>query len=288
MAERRSVIITGAAGGIGRALVELAVAAGEAVIAVDLPPFGFSDRQDGDYSRIRQARRINALAAAMNLRNYLMVGHSYGGGVALEAALGDAAGERRLAGLVLVCAVVNLLAEGESEAPKAAPALLTVPIVSDALVAGTIGNPLLTATLARRFMHRKEGLTARDVEILQRPMARRGNGKAMLAWLTQFLAEDDAPLSRHAEKVRQLAVPVSLVWGEEDMVTPIAGGEALAAEINPRAFFRLKGIGHMPQLEDRDGFAGVLLDALDALPGHDGGPSEGVGELRGTHDAAPQ
>lgn len=40
MAERRSVIITGAAGGIGRALVELAVAAGEAVIAVDLPGSG--------------------------------------------------------------------------------------------------------------------------------------------------------------------------------------------------------------------------------------------------------
>lgn len=40
MQEPRCVIVTGAAGGIGRALVELAVEAGETVIAVDLPGSG--------------------------------------------------------------------------------------------------------------------------------------------------------------------------------------------------------------------------------------------------------
>ena len=54
------------------------------VIAVDMPPFGFSDRSNKDFSRSQQAARLNALVDAMQLDKYILVGHSYGGGIAME------------------------------------------------------------------------------------------------------------------------------------------------------------------------------------------------------------
>ena len=235
---------------------------GYRVIAMDLAPFGLSDRSNGDFSRSRQAKRLNLLAAALDLESYILVGHSYGGGVALEAALTN---EERMAGMVLVCPVVKLIDGSFDPASEKVPALLGIPVVTDMLIASTIGNPLLTGTLARRFMHRKEGLTGRDVAILQWPMPRTGNGKAMGAWLRQFLAEGSAPLSRHREAVARLDLPVTLIWGEEDAVTPISLGEELASIMTPQAFHRLKNTGHMPQLEDRETFSRLLGDTLDAM-----------------------
>ena len=249
-------------GGLWEDTAQQLAGRGYRVIAMDLAPFGFSDRSDGDFSRSHQAERLNQLAQALALEDYILVGHSYGGGVALEAAMRDS---ERMAGLVLICPVVKLIDGSFDPASEKVPAVLNLPVITEMLVASTIGNPLLTGVLTKRFMHRKEGLGDRDVAILQRPMPREGNGKAMIAWLKQFLTEGTAPLSRHREAVAGLDLPVTLIWGEEDTVTPIALGEELAAIMAPQAFHRLKNTGHMPQLEDREAFGRILGDALDAL-----------------------
>jgi len=52
-------------------------AAGFHVIALDLPPFGFSDRQ-GSYTRQDQAARINDVLGALKVAPAIIVGHSFG------------------------------------------------------------------------------------------------------------------------------------------------------------------------------------------------------------------
>jgi pimeloyl-ACP methyl ester carboxylesterase len=74
---------------------------------------------------------------------------------------------------------------------------------------------------------------------------------------------DDASLSRRSANLRAIAMPVHLIWGEADSVTPIAQGEYLARLLRARSFARLPGVGHIPHIEDEAGF----LAALDAAIG---------------------
>jgi hypothetical protein len=53
------------------------------VIALDLPPFGFSDRP-GTYTRADQAARINDVLGALKAAPAVIVGHSFGAGAATE------------------------------------------------------------------------------------------------------------------------------------------------------------------------------------------------------------
>ena len=70
-------------------------------------------------------------------------------------------------------------------------------------------------------------------------------------------------LSRRSANLRRIAMPVDLIWGEADTVTPIAQGENLARLMRARSFARLPGVGHIPHIEDEAGF----LAALDAAIG---------------------
>jgi pimeloyl-ACP methyl ester carboxylesterase len=57
-------------------------------------------------------------------------------------------------------------------------------------------------------------------------------------------------------------MPVALIWGGADTVTPIAQGEALA-KLTHGSLTRLAGDGHIPHIEDPAHF----LPALDAAIG---------------------
>lgn len=234
---------------------------GYRVIAVDLPPFGFSERSNKNFSRSLQAKQVHALATTMGLDNYFLVGHSYGGGVAMETALRT---PEKIAGLVLVCPVLNISPEGETPTLGDVPLPLRSAWFSELLVSSTITNPLMTGTLTKLFMHNKNALTQRHIEILQRPMSRAGNTANMVVWLQQFLKGDPNAKSRNRADLKQLKTPISLIWGTNDTVTPIEQGDTLAKLVQPQRFTRLDGIGHMPQLEKAD-FANDLITALREL-----------------------
>jgi pimeloyl-ACP methyl ester carboxylesterase len=233
---------------------------GYRVIAVDQPPFGFSDRSDGDFSRSTQAKRIGELVVAMGLKNYVLLGHSYGGGVAMEMALRY---PKNISGVVLVCPVMVLADKGtEKLQPDEVPLPLRFTPLAEALVSLTITNPMMTRLLISQFMHRKDRLTAQHVGVLQRPAKLKGNTANMVVWLKQFLAGDPQAQSRHREQLAGNKLPVSLIWGKKDTVTPINQGDELAGILNLKRFTRLSNVGHMPQLEDPELFNKTLLKTL--------------------------
>jgi len=235
---------------------------GYRVIAIDLPPFGFSDRAVKDFSRSYQAKRLAATTQAMGLTQYFLVGHSYGGGVAMEAALRY---PDQIAGLILVCPVMNMTPGDEKAVKASIPLPLRFNWLSEMLVSATITNPWLTGFLTKRFMHQTQALTERHIEILQRPMERAGNTSHMVTWLQQFLSGDPDAKSRRKVFLKELKPPLSLIWGTMDTVTPIEQGNALAQVIKPVRFKRLDDIGHMPQLETPS-FSSELLTALAEMP----------------------
>jgi pimeloyl-ACP methyl ester carboxylesterase len=250
-----------ARGGLWQETAEALAAQGFRVIAVDQPPFGFSDRNNSDFSRVAEAHRVNEAVSKLGLQNVLLVGHSYGGGVALESALQS---PQLYKAVVLVCPVTGLLGPQPPQ-KRDLPFVLRSRIVTELLVSATITNPMLTSFLAKRFMHRKDKLTEQHLAILRRPMARNGNTEAMATWLQKFMVGDADARSASTAETSKIARPVALIWGAEDTIVTPAEGEAIAGFLKTQDLTVIPAIGHMPQLEDPVAFNAALSAALARL-----------------------
>lgn len=240
---------TGAWAGTWDQNVQALAKAGYRVIAVDLPPFGFSTRPaTRDYSRPAQAKRLAALVDSLERGPVTLLGHSYGGGPAAEAAM---LYPGRFRHLILVDAAVGMK---EPPAPPAGPgivdALFGVRPLRTAFIATVGTQPLFSEYWLRQFVARKEVVTPERAAIYRQPFVLNGFSSAMGDWAAQFGAEHGTFASERADGYRKLAMPLTLVWGALDTITPPAQAEAIAKLAPGARLVMLPGVGHIPQIED--------------------------------------
>ena len=253
---------TGAWGAIWRETMEALAVEGYRTIALDLPPFGYSERpRSPSYGAHPQGERILAVLDALGIRSATLVGHSFGARPTMEA-LFLAPG--RVRSLVLVDAALGL---GQGSGAGASPhwlvdAVLAARPVRDALVASTITNPLLSRRLLQLLIANDAAATDERIAVLQQPMILKGTTPALGSWLAQFVAPARASMGTERERYRTLAMPVLVVWGSRDAVTPLAQGRDLAALVPGARLVVLEGVGHIPAIEDPRGFNRALLDFL--------------------------
>jgi pimeloyl-ACP methyl ester carboxylesterase len=229
---------------------DVVAAAGFHVIAVDLPPFGFSDRP-GTYTRADQAARINDVLGTLKAAPAIIVGHSFGAGAATELVMRY---PDRVRALVLVDAALGLTA-----APTDAPWLIQPKWIREILVSLTITNPVATKTLLEMLIAKKERALPEFVAILQRPIAQRDSTADIADWLYYFLGAD-------RDAYAQMKVPVAILWGDKDSVTPVDQALDLRTLLPPQTSLTLlPGLGHIPQIEDPDAFNDALLKAFGKL-----------------------
>jgi pimeloyl-ACP methyl ester carboxylesterase len=241
--------------------------AGFQAIAIDLPPFGFSDHSPAAaYTRSDQARRILDLVRALQLKDPLIVGHSFGAGPAADAVMREPSAFK---GLVLVCAALGLPTEGDEPPPDDAivRAILGQPLVAEALVASTVTNPLLTRTLLRSFLYRKDAATGHQADILRQPLNRSGTTRSYARWLPSLLFVDRAAISARPSNYSQLRTPTALIWGREDTVTPLPQGNRLHSLIVGSTLDVIDGTGHIPHIEAPAEFTKLLIARLNELRG---------------------
>jgi len=231
--------------------------AGFHVIALDLPPFGFSDRP-GSYTRQDQAARINDVLGALKVAPAIIVGHSFGAGAATELAIRY---PDRARALVLVDAALGLTA-----APSDAPIVIQPKWIREILVSLTITNPVATTTLLKSMIARKERALPEYVAILQRPTTQRGSTSDIADWLYYFLGSDRDAASADRNAYAKLKVPAAILWGDKDTLTPVEQALDLRALLPPETGLTLlPGLGHIPQIEDPDMFNDALLKAVGTL-----------------------
>jgi pimeloyl-ACP methyl ester carboxylesterase len=247
---------TGAWGGLWQETADFLGQRGYRAIAVDLPPFGFSDRPTSrDYSRIAQARRIVAVAQAMKLDRPALVGHSFGGGPATEAAM---LSPMTFSKLVLVDPALGI------DAPQNEIPLLARPqLLRRLLVSATATNMLATRTLLKSLIYRKDRALPRYVTILEQPLPREGTTAAYADWLPILLTNDPSAASAHGRSYRSLQMPMALIWGDKDTVTPLDQLAKLRTAAPQASVQLLRDVGHIPQIEDPAAFQTALLSALE-------------------------
>lgn len=239
---------TGAWSGTWVSNVDALVGAGYRVIAVDLPPFGYSSRPASrDYSRPAQARRLLALIDALQRGPVTLLGHSYGGGPAAEAAM---RGPERVRQLILLDAAIGLSEAAPPEAPGWLAGPLGVRPLRTALLATVGTQPLLSGYWLGQFVARKEAVTPQRTAIYQQPFVLRGYTRSLGDWAYQFALHDGPALSHRPDGFRQLQVPLHLVWGDLDTITPLAQAQQLQRLVPQATLTVLPGVGHIPQIED--------------------------------------
>ena len=218
-----------------------ALARSHRVITLDLKGFGRSEKKfDRQYSIYDQARLVEAFIAAHGLTGVTLVGHSYGGLVALVVALDfDRRTPGRIAQLVLMDAPAL-----PQPLPRA-QAFLNWPVLP--YVALATLPPVLTARVGLRADRRRTPSPNEwDISMYAAPISDAAGRHALIA-SARLIAEDDgrAVIPRYA----RLRTPTLLLWCRDDPTVPLETGERLAGMMPRARLAVIEGCEHVPPEE---------------------------------------
>ncbi len=235
------VLIHGASGNLRDFTFDLAgrLAEDYRVIAFDRPGLGWSDPlPEGTIGPVEQADHLRAAAAALDVRNPIVVGHSYGGALTLAWGLRAPA---ETAALVILAGVSHPW-EGPLSLTQTLPATTLGRLVVNPLVAAFAGRGSIVNTLESVFHPQPvpEGY-AEHV----------GAGLSLRRGSLRRNAEQLAGLKPHlaamAPRYPHLPMPVEIVHGTADRTVGLSiHAERLVADVPQAVLTRLDGIGHMP------------------------------------------
>ncbi len=251
---------TGAWSEIWRPQMDAVAREGFHAIAVDLPPFGFSEKPyPAAYGSLDQARRIVGVIDALRIDSVTLVGHSFGANATMDTAItiGD-----RLHAVVLVDAALAF--DQPSSSWSLGKFVLSARPFRNALIASTVTNPLMTGTLLRSLLAKDETATAERIAMLQRPLSVEDSTDALGNWLMTFLYGTDPSFASDRRFYATMTVPTLLIWGERDTITPLARGEELHRLIPGSSLVTIPGSGHIPAIEDPNAVSKALIEFLSA------------------------
>lgn len=242
--------------------VAQSLAGDHAVVAPDLIGHGDSAAPRGDYSLGAHAASIRDLLAAIGMDSASIVGHSLGGGVAMQFFYQL---PQRVERLVLI--------SSGGLGREVSPVLRTAALPGmSALLSLTIHPRLLGGLRRAGTRLRDRGVGAGVyLEAIARALRPLENAEARQAFLHTLRSVIDM----HGQRVSATdrlglleSIPTMIVWGERDRTIPIQHGR-LAHEAIPHSFFKtLPRAAHFPHLEDPEGLSLLLRDFLaETQPG---------------------
>jgi pimeloyl-ACP methyl ester carboxylesterase len=200
---------------------------------------------------------------AMRLEHVVLVGHSFGGGPTVEAALLDPS---RIQALVLVDVALGL--RDAQPAPSPNPILkgvLAVTPLRDALVATLLTNPGFTKRLLESFVDNPAAASEARVRIYQQPLAVEGTTAAVGQWLPELMIPTPGAASAEPASYRALTMPTLVLWGRKDTITPLVQGQRVASLLPRATLSVIDNVGHIPQIEGTAEFNRRLLEVFSEL-----------------------
>ena len=227
------------------------------VVAPDLLGHGLSAKPRGDYSLGAYASGLRDLLAALGHEKGTIVGHSLGGGVAMQMAYQF---PERCERMVLVSSgglgrEVHLLLRAAT------------------LPGSEVVLPLLAASGVRRagdaaggFLRRFGVRAGADLDEMWRGFSSLGDAEARHAFIHTLRGLIE-PTGQRVNATDRLYLaqnmPTLLIWGERDPIIPIRHGRA-ASEMIPGARFEVfPEARHFPHRDDPRRFVKVLSDFIE-------------------------
>jgi pimeloyl-ACP methyl ester carboxylesterase len=232
--------------------VALNLAGEHTVIAPDLIGHGDSAAPRGDYSLGAHAASIRDLLAAVGIDRATLVGHSLGGGVAMQFFYQFPQRVERLA-------LVSSGGLGHDVSPMlrtaALPGMST--LLSMTIQARLLGALQETGERLRRRGH-DWGVYLQAITRALRPLQNAGAREAFLQTLRAVIDVHGQRVSATDRLYLLESIPTLIVWGERDHTIPLSHGRRAHAGIPGSRFRTLANAAHFPHLDDPDGLSEVL------------------------------
>jgi len=212
------------------------------VIAPDFPGHGASEAGSGDYSIGALASGLRDLLLSLGHERATLVGHSLGGGVAMQLAYQYPEMIERLV----------LLSSG-GLGPEVSPVLRAAALPgADLFISVTAGPGRRVGSVLGRGLAAIGLRPNADVAEVARGYAALEDADRRAAFLDTLRAVVGVGGQRVAAGDRLYlaeAVPVLIVWGARDSIIPVRHGEDAHRAIPGSRLEVFEDVGHMPQLE---------------------------------------
>jgi pimeloyl-ACP methyl ester carboxylesterase len=224
------------------------------IVAPDLLGHGESAKPRGDYSLGAHASGIRDLLVGLNIEHASIVGHSLGGGIAMQFAYQF---PERCDRLVLVSS--GGLGDDVHVLLRAA----TLP--GSEFVLPLLAHPrvLEAASIIPRALGRIGLRTGPDLSEMARGYQSLANAEARSAFINTLRGVID-PMGQRINATDRLylasEMPSLIIWGRRDRIIPVRHAEPTHASMPGSRLELFDDAGHFPQLDDPLRFAQVLED----------------------------
>ena len=232
------------------------------VIAPDLPGHGTSAPGGGDYSIGALAAVLRDLMLALGHERATLVGHSLGGGIAMQVAYQFPELTERLA-----------LVSSGGLGPEVSPVLRAAALPgADLFISATAETGRRIGSVLARGLSSIGLRPNADVAELARGYAALSDGErrtAFLATLRSVVGTGGQRVDANDRLYLAEAIPVLIVWGARDSIIPVRHGEDAHRAIPASRLEVFEDVGHLPQIEAPGRFVSVLERFLgETEPAH--------------------
>ena len=235
------------------------------VIAPDLLGHGESAKPSGDYSLGAFASGLRDFLAVLDVPRVTIIGHSFGGGVAMQLAYQH---PELLDRLVLVGS------GGLGREVSWLLRLLTLPGFEYVMPLGFPKPAVEVGTNVGRVLGRR-GIRSERLGEMWRAYASLAGAPNRTAFVRTMrgVIEPGGQTVNASDRLYLAArVPTMLVWGDHDAIIPVSHAHAAHDAIEGSRLEIMEGMGHFQHVEDPERFTRVLTDFLDTTTAGPIGP----------------
>ena len=225
------------------------------VTAIDRPGMGFSDIKENDYTIEGNAKIAREIIKKLDLKNVIIVGHSYGGAIALKMAIDY---DENIKGYLLLAPIGYII--DDPNAGIFTTKMISIPIYGEGLLVflgPLIGGGKVEKNLLR-YMKGDEALFPENFISFRKELWNKAISMATRARQTDNYNKE---IVKYSNKYTQIKHRVSIIGGENDRMQIVKQNDRLALEIPNCKYVKLKSVNHYIQYERPN----EVVKALDEL-----------------------
>ena len=233
---------------------------GYRVISVDLPAFGFSEKENNafDHSSNAHAGNIWKLvdSIAPDNEKIILLGHSMGAGIAWDMA---GLNPERTAHVFLVDGAGNMGKSGKKSMGSSIlsffccypPFLRWVDVIAGAYY---FKQEKFEDLLSSAYGQKPDKASAAGY---LRPFMLKNSGRAVIEG---FLYSKKGPNINY----KAIKCPVQLIWGKNDQWVPLSVGESFIKKLPAAKLEKFEGAGHCPMETNSEEFNSLIIKAIES------------------------